>query len=152
MIRRPRRYASRRFLKRNATNTALNPRPNKNDRTSRRRGLTNQQIRDVLLLRALQTRGSSRGIQRGVPQFVPYGNPFFMGLPMQGAQNGQQAAAGSSPNRDQARSARAERLRQSREETIAKRQEAARQRAAARANAVKNRARAKPKPADNNPG
>lgn len=110
----------------------------KNDQPNRQRRPTNQQIRDILLFRALQNRGSSRGIQRGVPQFVPYGNPFFMGMAMQGAQNRQQTGA-ANDRRTEARSARAERLRQIREETIAKRQEAARKRAAARANGVQNR-------------
>jgi hypothetical protein len=113
--------------------------------TTQQPTLSDEQIRDVLMLRALQSRGSrgggQRGVQRGVPQFVPYGNPWFMGTPM----NAQQPDSKDSKT-SEARSARIERLRQAREEAVAKREEAAQRRAKARAEAqAKAAAKAKVK-------
>ena len=105
--------------------------------------LSREQIRDILLLRALQSRGSRGSVQRGVPQFVPYGNPWFMGIPMLLPQNAQRAAGGSA---DPKRAARTERLRRAREKAVAKRQEAAKERAKVRAKAkAKAAAKAKAK-------
>jgi hypothetical protein len=103
--------------------------------------LTKEQIRDILLLRGLQLRGSRRGVQRGVPQFVPFGNPWYMGVPTLPSQNAQQAA---DDNVDPKRAARVERLRQAREEAVAKREEAAKKRAKARREA-QAKAATKPK-------
>ena len=96
-------------------------------------------------MRALQSRGSRGNVQRGVPQFVPFGNPWFMGIPMLLPQNAQQAAGGSA---DPKRAARTERLRRAREKSVAKRQEATKERAKVRAKAkakaaAKAKARAK---------
>ena len=106
--------------------------------TSQKPVLSNDQIRDVLMLRALQSRGSRGNVKRGVPQFVPYGSPWFMGMPAQNAQR----PAGESV--DPKRAARTQRLRHAREEAVAKREAAVKRRAKARADAAaKAKARAK---------
>jgi hypothetical protein len=102
--------------------------------------LTKEQIRNILLLRGLQLRGNRRGVQRGVPQFVPFGNPGFMGDPTLPPENAQQAAG---DNADPKHAARVERLRQAREAAVAKREEAAKKRAKAR---VEAQAKAATKP------
>jgi len=91
-------------------------------------GLTNEQFRDILWLRALQSSGSG-GVHRGVPLFVPLGSPMFPGMQA----SGQQAAGNNADQRAASRAARVQRLRQARQEEVARREEAARRRAQAAA-------------------
>ncbi|MEX0678257.1 MAG: hypothetical protein WD063_14345 [Pirellulales bacterium] len=100
--------------------------------------LTPDQIKDILLLRALQSRGrSSRGVRTGVPQFVPFGNPGLSGFPVLPMQNAQPQATNksSAKKRTEARAARDEKNRIAREKAKAKREQATTARAKARAEA-----------------
>lgn len=98
--------------------------------------LTPDQIKDIFLLRALQSRGrSGRGVRTGVPQFIPFGNPGFFGFPIFPMQNAQWQAMSksSAQKRVEARAARVERNRIARQKAEEKREQAAQARAKAKA-------------------
>jgi hypothetical protein len=98
--------------------------------------LTPEQVRDILWLRALQNRRRGQ-VRTGVPQFVPFGNPWSFGTPMQPSAGADQQARKqtSAQRRAEARAAREEEKRAEREKAKAKREAAAKARAEAKANA-----------------
>jgi hypothetical protein len=109
--------------------------------------LTPQQVRDILYLRALQSRGSGRGVRTGFPQFVPFGNMGYGGFGMMPQQVAQPQATDPQTTKKSSAQKRAE-LREKREEQkrIA-REEAKKKREAAKAKAAAKKAQPATDPA-----
>jgi hypothetical protein len=105
--------------------------------------LTPDQLRNIMYLRALQSRGR-RGVRTGYPQFVPFGNMGYGGdfgmMPQQAVQpdatDPQTTTKSSAKKRAELRAEREEKNRVAREEAKKKREQAAQARAEAKAKAA----------------
>jgi hypothetical protein len=105
---------------------------------------TPDEMRTIIWWRALQKRGRGQ-VRTGVPQFVPFGNPWSFGMPMQPSTQAEPRAKDktSAQRRAEARAAREEEKRVAREKAKAKREAAAKARAQAQA---KGKAKDEPQP------
>jgi hypothetical protein len=99
--------------------------------------MTPDQIRSLMWLRALQSRGSGRGVRTGIPQFVPFGamgaNSGFGQVPQQTTQpktdDPDAKKKTSAQKKAELRAEREEKQREAREKAKQKREAAAKARA-----------------------
>jgi hypothetical protein len=100
--------------------------------------MTPEQLRNLMWLRALQSRGSGRGVRTGIPQFVPFGamgaNAGFGQVPQQTTQpqtnDADEKKKASAEKKAELRAEREEKQREAREKAKQKREAAAKARAA----------------------